>query len=118
MTLEETLRELDVLLRDEERALVAIELDRVADLADRKTLLVEALNDALIRESPGDLSPSAQSLARSVHERAHRNRFLVQHLRGCLSALYPTGERGGRTYGRDGRARALGASAAVIRVRL
>lgn len=118
MTLEEALRELDGLLCDEERALVAIELHRVVELAGRKAALVEALGDTLARESPADLPPPARSLARSVHERAHRNRFLVQHLRGCLSALVPSGDRGGRTYGRDGRARALGSAASVIRVRL
>lgn len=116
MTLEEALSELDHLLSEEEQALIKVDLDAVVTLSGRKNELVLYVEQELADEKDL-LSEELLELARSVHEKAHRNRFLLQHLRGCLSVVNPVASPN-QTYGRDGRASAANGAGAVVRVRL
>ena len=101
MMVVDALRELDELLTREERALIEIDLEQVVTLAGRKAELVQTVEEEIA--ASGDILPvAAKDLARSVHTKAHRNRFLLQHLRGCLKVVNPVGDSG-QTYGRDGR---------------
>ncbi len=115
MTVTQALRELDELLKDEERALIEINLEHVVTLSTRKAELVRIVGDRLGGQEI-DLSGIEENLARSVHDRAHRNRFLLQHLRGCLRTVSPE-SLPSSTYGRDGRASSARGSG-MVRVRL
>jgi hypothetical protein len=115
MTVVEALRELEALLLDEERALIAVELDAALAVATRKSELVALIEQGLPVEA-APLSAEALNLARSVHEKAHKNRFLLRHLRSCLSLVNPVATAT-QTYGRDGRRTTLGGGA-MVRVRL
>lgn len=115
MTVGEALKELDELLTKEERALITIDLDTVVGLTQRKTELVK-LVEAEYTPDIGELTDPEIELARSVHSKAHRNRFLLQHLRGCLTTVDPV-SNAGQTYGRDGVTKAV-RPGGVVRVRL
>lgn len=115
MTVEETLKALNDLLNEEERALITVDLDQVVSLTQRKTELVQ-LVEARVTPDNGELSPTEIELARRVHSKAHRNRFLLQHLRGCLTTVDPVSSAG-QTYGRDGVTKAI-RPGGVVRVRL
>lgn len=115
MTVGEALKALDDLLTEEERALITVDLDTVAGLTHRKTELVQLVETRVTPDS-GELSLSEIELARSVHAKAHRNRFLLQHLRGCLTTVDPV-SNAGKTYGRNGVTKAI-RPGGVVRVRL
>ena len=115
MTLGEALQQLDELLTEEEQALIKVDLERVVSLADRKAELV-AIVETTLADQEEKLPPLSKELARSVHMKAHRNKFLLSHLRSCLRVVNPVGIST-ETYGRDGRT-SVSRAGGVVRVRL
>lgn len=115
MTVAAALEELHELLVEEERALIAVQLETAVKLGGRKAELVQLVEDEIA--ALGDEFPSdAVELARSVHSMAHKNRFLLNHLRSCLRVVNPTADAT-KTYGRDGRTKVRRAGG-MVRVRL
>jgi hypothetical protein len=115
MTLRAVLTELEALLHEEERSLVAIDLDHVVALSSRKNELVEQVV-ALVGSPSADLPAELTDLARSVHEKAQHNSFLLQHLRGCLTTVHEK-VPAGPVYGPDGRCADEQGRGSVVRVR-
>jgi flagellar biosynthesis/type III secretory pathway chaperone len=115
MSVARVLRELDELLTQEERALISIDLKTAVSLGERKAELVQRVDDEVAQL--GDTFPlDAVELARRVHSKAHKNKFLLDHLRSCLRVVNPTAEAT-KTYGRDGRTM-VRRNAGLVRVRL
>ena len=115
MTLHAVLTELEALLHEEEHCLLAIDLDHVVALSSRKNELVE-LVAALVGPPAAELPAELTDLARSVHEKAQHNSFLLQHLRGCLTTVHEKAPDG-PVYGPDGRRADEPGRGSVVRVR-
>lgn len=110
MTPLEALQELDALLTEEEQALLQAKVKEIGLLGSRKAQLLSLLEECA-EQMP--LENGEVALLRRVREGAERNFFLLRHLRACLS-LVNAEDPTPKTYGQDGRRRALGTGGVTL----
>ncbi len=116
MNPEEVLSQLETLLETEQEALINIDLEKVVALGARKAELLLEL-ELVLDQGEEALPPDSATLARRVQQQARTNRFLLRHLRSCLTVVDPTAAPT-TTYGRDGRAQEAAGLGGMVRTRL